>query len=157
MTELPPTSELPRRLSALAPAEIRTLAEAFGRDFIIEDVTQPQSGLALLKLRDGALHEAYYLGEIPVARAHVVVRSGAKQPAEGGALILDDRAKLARNYAILDAVYRAKLPGWERVWDLLVLGWAVLVKEERARCAMVAATRVDFSLLSSSLEDEDEA
>jgi alpha-D-ribose 1-methylphosphonate 5-triphosphate synthase subunit PhnG len=151
-----PLSELPRRLAALPPAEVRALAEALGRDLAVEDIALPQSGLALLQLRDGALHDAYYLGEIPVARAQVRVRSGSGREAEGGALLLDDRAQLARSMAILDAVFRAGLPGWERVGALLDRGGAALRREERDRQAMAAATRVDFALLSTTHEEEDE-
>jgi alpha-D-ribose 1-methylphosphonate 5-triphosphate synthase subunit PhnG len=155
MTDIPAT-ELPRRLSALPPAEVQGLADALGREHTVQDVVLPQSGLGLLKLRDGALHDAYYLGEVPLARAQVIVRAGTGREAEGGALILDDRAQQARSFAILDAVYRAGLPGCERVRDLLARGGAALVREERDRRSLAAATKVDFALLSSSLEEEDE-
>ncbi len=122
----------------------------------VDDIKSPEAGLALLTLRDGALAEPYYLGEIPLSRAHVSVSTPEGKNAEGAALIMDDRAHLARAMAILDAVLAAKLPGWESAFALLEEGARAIQKMERTRKAILATTQVDFSLLASTEGDEDE-
>jgi alpha-D-ribose 1-methylphosphonate 5-triphosphate synthase subunit PhnG len=134
-------------LSALPAQEIRQLAKTFEDACKVEDLSLPQSGLALLKLRDTALNETFYLGEIPLAKAHVSVRAADGRIAEGGGQILDDRASMARDIAILDAVLSGKLIGWENVEALLLRGAAVRQEEVMERKRLLDATRVDFSLL----------
>lgn len=148
-------SEWPRLWTALPAGTIKTAADACARELGVVDVSLPQSGLSLLKLRDAALHDTWYLGEVPLARAHVRVRAGDGREAEGAAQLIDDRAKLARHIAILDAVLAGRLPGWEAAAALLESGGAVREAEAAERRALLAATRVDFSLLSDS-EDDDE-
>jgi alpha-D-ribose 1-methylphosphonate 5-triphosphate synthase subunit PhnG len=139
-----PRTDWPRLWSALPADEIKAAAEACTRDCRVEDISLPQSGLSLVKLRDAALLDVWFLGEIPLARAHVRLH------AEGCAQILDDRARLARQMAILDAVLSARLPGWEQPQALLVKGRAVRELERAERLAMLAATRVDFAMLNAA-------
>lgn len=154
-----PRAEWPRLWTALPAGEVKTAAEACARalggmDNIV-DVSLPQSGLSLLKLRDAALLDAWYPGEVPLARAHVRVRASDGREVEGAAQLIDDRARLARHIAILDAVLAGRLPGWEAAAALLESGGAVREAEAGERRALLAATRVDFSPLSAS-EDDDE-
>ncbi len=158
MTPVPPVCarpEWPRLWSALPVADIAAVADAYAHEHGVADVSLPQSGLSLVTLRDAALLDTWYLGEIPLARAHVRVRASDGREAEGGVQLLDDRAKLARRLAILDAVLAGQLPGWERAADLLARGAAVRESEAAERRALLAATRVDFAMLNAT-EDEDE-
>jgi alpha-D-ribose 1-methylphosphonate 5-triphosphate synthase subunit PhnG len=148
-------SQWPRLLMALAAAEVRRCAETLSASLRVEDLQLPQSGLGLLKLRDSALGDAYFPGEIPLARARVRV-SGAGSAAEGAAQILDDRTSLARAIAVLDAVLAGKLPGHEAAEPLLRAGAARIAQQTAQRGALLAATRVDFSLVNGSEEDNDD-
>jgi alpha-D-ribose 1-methylphosphonate 5-triphosphate synthase subunit PhnG len=149
-----PRTDWPRLWSALPADEIKAAAEACARNCRVEDISLPQSGLSLVKLRDAALLDEWFLGEIPLARAHVRLHDSDGRAAEGGVQILDDRARLARQMAILDAVLSARLPGWEQPQALLVKGRAVREQERAERQAMLAATRVDFAMLNA-VEDDD--
>lgn len=150
-------ADWPRLLCALPAADVRQVAADLTQELSVEDLMLPQSGLGLLQLCDGALAESYYLGEIPIARAHVRLTSPDGQTGEGAAQLLDDRAGLARAIAIIDAARAARLAGWERTESLLQQGARCIAETESARRAILTATRVDFSLLGYSDEDEDDA
>lgn len=152
-----PRSQWLRQWSALPPAKVKAAADTLAQRYRVEDLGLAQAGLGLLPLADSALGEPYFLGEIPLAQAHVRVCDGHGQSAEGAALLLDDRAGVARALAILDAVLAARLPGHELAEALLNEGAAVVRDNERQRRALLAATRVDFSLLGSAAEEEDDA
>jgi alpha-D-ribose 1-methylphosphonate 5-triphosphate synthase subunit PhnG len=143
-------------LSALPANEIKAAADQIARHHEIQDVSLPQAGLGLLQLRDGAFHEPFYLGEVPVARAHVLVRGQDGTEASGGAVLLDDRTRLVRSLAILDAVLAARLPGWETAAALVERGVALRGEAAAQRNAILARTRVDFSLLGQADGKEDD-
>ncbi len=149
-------SQWPRLLMALPAAAVHEVVDALSSSFTIDDMQLPQSGLGLLKLQDSALGDTYFPGEIPVARARVRVCGSDGVSAEGAALILDDRAKLARSIAILDAVLSAKLPGYQAAVPLLRAGAERIAQQHAERSAMLAATRVNFSLVSSGEENDDD-
>ncbi|MBI5419994.1 MAG: phosphonate C-P lyase system protein PhnG [Deltaproteobacteria bacterium] len=151
-----PRADWPRLLCALRAGEVRAAAERCARELSVRDLALPQSGLALLKLRDGALAEDYFLGEMPLARARVAVTTVDGRRAEGAAQILDDRASLARSIAILDAVLAGGFPGCETVEPLLEQGAHVLERVAAGRRALLAATHVDFSLLARTDDEEDD-
>jgi alpha-D-ribose 1-methylphosphonate 5-triphosphate synthase subunit PhnG len=145
----------PRALTALSADELQGVGEELAAQYTVTDVSLPQAGLALVQMRDGAFHEHYYLGETPIARAHVHVRGSDGREAQGAAQILDDRAGLARTLALLDAVLAARLPGWERVARLVERGRELRAAEDDARRQILARTRVDFATLGAT-EEEDE-
>jgi alpha-D-ribose 1-methylphosphonate 5-triphosphate synthase subunit PhnG len=150
-----PRKDWPSALCALHANEVKATVTELLREIEVRDVALPQAGLGLLSLRDGAFREAFFLGEIPVARAEVVVRAATGDEVRGGALIVDDRARLARSIAILDAVMAGKLPGWEQAASLVQQGIEIRKQKDSERKKLLAATRVDFSLLGQE-DDEDE-
>jgi alpha-D-ribose 1-methylphosphonate 5-triphosphate synthase subunit PhnG len=150
-----PRQDWPSALCALHAGEVKATVAALLQNIKVRDVALPQAGLGLLSLREGAFREAFFLGEIPVARAEVVARAATGDEVRGGALIVDDRAQLARSIAILDAVMVGKLPGWERAAGLVKQGIEIRRQKDSERKKLLAATRVDFSLLGQE-DDEDE-
>lgn len=151
-----PRANWAHTLAALPAHEIRAAAEHLERTHEVEDVSLPQAGLGLLQLRDGAFHEPFYLGEVPLTRAHVRVRTEDGSEASGGAVLLDDRMKLVRSLAILDAVLAARLPGWEIAAELVERGAAQHAEMTAQRQIILARTRVDFSLLGQTNEEDDD-
>ncbi|RQS71266.1 phosphonate C-P lyase system protein PhnG [Burkholderia sp. Bp8963] len=138
------------------PAEhIRELARRLCERYQVEDLEIPQSGLALVPLTDAAMGETYYLGEIPLANAHVRLTDPQGGNAEGAAIVMDDRTSLIRALAILDAVTAAAWPGHDAAVALLHEGKQVVEAIAADRKKLLAATRVDFSLLAAQ-EDDDE-
>jgi alpha-D-ribose 1-methylphosphonate 5-triphosphate synthase subunit PhnG len=138
------------------PAErIRELAHHLCEQFQVEDLEIPQSGLALVPLTDAAMGETYYLGEIPLAKAHVRLTDPRGGTAEGAAIVMDDRTSLIRALAILDAVTAAAWPGHDAALALLCEGKRSVEATTADRKKLLAATRVDFALLAAQ-EDDDE-
>jgi alpha-D-ribose 1-methylphosphonate 5-triphosphate synthase subunit PhnG len=150
-----PRKDWPGALCALHANEVKATVATLLQNIKVRDVALPQAGLGLLGLRDGAFREAFFLGEIPVARAEVVVHAATGDEVRGGALVVDDRAQLARSIAILDAVMAGKLPGWEQAAALVQQGIEIRKQKDSERKRLLAATRVDFSLLGQE-DDEDE-
>lgn len=155
--DLQPRAAWPHLLGAADTHAVRRLAADLAEQHTAEDLTLPEAGLGLLQLADGALGDEYFLGEIPVARAHVRLRTADGRSVEGAAQLLDDRAALARAVAVLDAVLAGRLPGWEQAASLLDEGTQRLAERAAARRALLAHTRVDFSLLGAGEEDDDDA
>jgi alpha-D-ribose 1-methylphosphonate 5-triphosphate synthase subunit PhnG len=152
-----PRADWPSLLSALPAAEVRRVAQTLAAAYRVEDLLLPQSGLGLLQLRDSALGERYFLGEIPLARAHVRMTNRDGQSIEGAAQLLDDRAGLARAIAILDGLLAASPTGIEAALNLLQAGDEIRQRTQRERRALLSATRVDFAMLGTADEEDEDA
>jgi len=152
---MPTRAQWPRLLLACPPESVRSLARRLCERHEVRDIQSPQSGLTLLKLRDSVHGEAYYPGEVPLAVARVRVTAADGTESEGAAQLLDDRASLARAAAVIDAVLAGQLPGHEEALAVLAAGRARLAEQKAQRQALLATTRVDFSLLGTSEEDDD--
>lgn len=149
-------AQWPRLLLACPAESVRQLARSLCELHTVQDIQLPQSGLALLKLRDSAQGDAYYPGEVPLAIAHVRVTTASGASVEGAVQLLDDRASLARAIAVLDAVLAAQLPGHEEAQALLATGQTRLAEQTAQRRALLASTRVDFSLLGTATEEHND-
>lgn len=144
-------------LLTLVPAQdLKTLVESFPTDWMIRPTALPQVGLGMLKLRDSAMGEAFYLGEFPLAQCRISVTTEEGLMAEGGALVMDDSAERVEYLALCDAVLAGRLPGWERVLDLVEMGEQLRLKAEVERKSILAQTRVDFSLLDEDAGGHDD-
>lgn len=153
---VPERAQWPRLLLACPAVSVRQLARSLCEQHTVQDIQLPQSGLALLKLRDSAQGDAYFPGEVPLAIAHVRVTTSGGQTCEGATQLLDDRASLARAIAVLDAVLAAQMPGHEDAQALLATGQTRLAEQTAQRRALLVSTRVDFSLLGTSEEENDD-
>jgi alpha-D-ribose 1-methylphosphonate 5-triphosphate synthase subunit PhnG len=136
-----------RALSAVPETRLTEVVDALPSEWKIRPDTLPQAGLGMLKMRDSAFNEPFYLGEFPLASCSVTVTTGSGETAQGAALVMDDRVERAEQLALCDAVLAARLPGWRQVYELLLEGMARRAEISRERKAMLARTRVDFSLL----------
>lgn len=150
-----PRKDWPSALCALHANKVKEVVALLLPNFEVRDVALPQAGLGLLNMRDSAFHESYFIGEMPVARSEVILRTSSGEETRGGAVIVDDRAQFARSIAILDAILAAKLAGWEQAADLVKRGMEVRALKDKERKKLLTATRVDFSLLGQE-DDEDE-
>ncbi|QXP85090.1 phosphonate C-P lyase system protein PhnG [Methylococcus sp. ANG] len=145
-----------RALTALPPETLAAVAGELDAGWAMTYKTRPQAGLGMLQLRDGALHEAYYLGEFPLAHCWLTLSGPDGESYQGAAQVMADDPDLARALAVLDAVLAHRLPGWERVSELVETGQAARAEEDRIRARILAATRVDFTLLSATEAGDDD-
>ncbi|MES9971824.1 MAG: phosphonate C-P lyase system protein PhnG [Candidatus Thiodiazotropha sp.] len=134
-------------LSAVPEDSLQRLADSFPRTWKVTPKALSQSGLGMLKLRDTTLGDAFYLGEFPLASCWLSVTTDGGESAEGAALVMDERVDRAEQMALCDAVLSGRLPGWERVEALIEEGMDLRAQQSLERKAILARTRVDFSLL----------
>ena len=136
-----------RSLTALTPETVIQLASQLTQDWQVSYEAIPQKGLSLLQLQDSVFKEPYYLGEIPLSTARVRLENADGQSYEGGVQVMSDVPDFAASLAICDAIFSNELTGWQQVAELIDRGRAIRQEEDRLRGAMLAKTRVDFSLL----------
>lgn len=152
--------QLPREqwvaaLSKVAEQKLSKTLDSLTQHWTIKAKTLPQSGLGMLKMRDSALGDNYYMGEFPLATCWLSVHTDQGKTAEGAAWIMDDNKERAEQMALCDAILSGCLPGWEQIFDLLELGTTIQAGETRERKSMLAKTRVNFSLLDDVGEQDD--
>ncbi len=144
-----------RELTSLPEQQVIELASRLSQGWEITPKSLPQSGLGMLKLKDGAFHDAFYLGEFPISSAHISITTSQGQCAEGAASLISDKLPLVEALAVCDAILRYQLDGMDELMQAIAQGRAEKEKEERIRQSMLIRTRVDFSLLSSTDEDDE--
>jgi len=143
-------------LSAVPENDLKTVADQLKLDYDIIHRDIPEEGLGLLKIKDSAFGDHYYIGEFPVASARVELRNQHGRKFKGGAHVMHDSAAYAVDLAVCDAALAHRLPGWETVGELLEKGLRIRRQEEQRRKAMLARTRVSFDLLSAAKEEDNE-
>ena len=151
------TNVIPREqwvavLSKVSEQTVRKTLEGLTVDWKISAKTLPQSGLGMLKMRDSALGDDFYMGEFPLATCWISIHTSQGQEAEGAAWIMDDNTERAEQMALCDGILSERLPGWEQLLELLELGIATETQESKERKSLLAKTRVNFSLLDDAEE-----
>lgn len=155
-----PASRIERRhlATCLAAADRDQLLHAAAQlteGLAITPLQPAESGLALMQWQDAVMHQPFFLGEVPMARAAVALTDHRGERAEGGAVVMADDADLAHALALLDAIFAHRWPGAEVV-EALALGGAAARERVRAqRQAGLQRTRVDFSLLAEADDDQE--
>jgi alpha-D-ribose 1-methylphosphonate 5-triphosphate synthase subunit PhnG len=134
-------------LSVVPEEQLNRVVDNLSSAWDIRPTTVPQAGLGMLRMRDSALQESFYLGEFPLASCRLSVTTDTGETAEGAALVMDDRVERAERLALCDAILAARLPGWRQVFALLFEGITRCDELSQERKAILARTRVDFSLL----------
>ncbi|MES9942478.1 MAG: phosphonate C-P lyase system protein PhnG [Candidatus Thiodiazotropha sp. 6PLUC7] len=148
-----PREQWVRALSAVPEEALASAVQNFPNAWKVTPKALSQEGLGLLKFRDSALGDAFYLGEFPLASCWLSITTPDGVNAEGAAMVMDDRAERAEQMALCDAVLSSRLPGWEAVAKLIDQGCEQLALKARERKTMLAKTRVDFSLLDDVGEE----
>lgn len=142
-------------LASLPATEVIALAQRLAQGWQRHYLTLPEQGLGMLPLQESTLHQAFYLGEFPVARAWVTLTLPDGTQAQGAAHVMQDNAALAEALAICDAILSGQLPGAEAVAHAVAQGQAIRTQVQANRNAMLAKTHVNFSLLETTGENDD--
>ena len=148
-----PRNRWVRSLLTVPDTDVLTLADDLATHLTVEHRAIPRSGLMLMRMQESVLAEDYYLGELSVSSAWVALTDASGTTVQGAAQIMEDHQDLAIAIAICDGVLAHRLEGWESVDRLVRTGAGQLDEEHRVRKAMLARTRVDFSLVSEDAEE----
>lgn len=142
--------ELSACLVAAGREAVITLAERLAAGLTISPLQPAEAGLALMQWRDAVMYHPFFLGEVPLAHAAVVLLGPSGERAEGGAIVMADDAELAHALAVLDAIHSQRWSGVELVEALAQRGAQARAEARRRRQAMLLRTRVDFALLADA-------
>lgn len=153
---LPTRGDWPRALMALPRQQVADTVDSLCEGLDIRLTSLPAAGLGLLKFKDSALSEPFYLGEFPVATASVELSLADGTKAVGAAQLMDDDASFATSLAIADALLANAVLGSDNLMELVVQGLELIEQEKSVRNAVLSSTKVDFSLLSMAQENDDE-
>lgn len=118
----------------------KKLAEDIKNKYEVRSIEDPNNGLVMIKMRETAKRELFYLGEVLVTEAKVYVNGSL-----GLGIVAGDEYKLANNLAIIDGAYKGNLEEI-REWEELLLKEEELIKEkEKIETKKILETKVDFS------------
>lgn len=123
------------------------LAEKIEKEIInkyeVKEMQEPNHGLVMIKVRDSAKKELFYLGEVLVTEAKYYVNGNL-----GIGVVVGDKEKLARSLAIIDAAYKAKVEEIEK-WNKLLKAEEDSIKKKEVEEAMkILKTKVDFNTMN---------
>ncbi len=153
---LPARSQWPRLLlAAPRPALLAAHAQAM-QSLSARYLALPQNGLALLPLIDGAFHEPFNLGEIPLCRVHLALSDASGREARGAAWVMEDDLPTVEALAVADALLAAQWPQADIFAELLQQGANVIETIDHGRKALLAATTVNFDLFGATGHDDDD-
>lgn len=140
--------QIVENLIKLDPEEVEEYVSRIQPLIEVSALEPAEGGLYHLKIKDGVNHEPFFLGEISVAQAVVCVKIKKEEESfEGGAVVMCDNIKFATNIAICDALAISQTTFREQVLELAEKGMERMQKKTKERKNMLAATKVDFSLL----------
>lgn len=138
-------------LLALVPeSELLGISKDIPNNWIVQPKLLPQTGLGMMKMRDSALNEEFYLGEFILSNCWIVIKDQTGEIAEGATWIMDASQEKTETIALCDAILSHQLTGWEKVNALLQLGLSIKQEKEKERKTILAKTIVDFSLLDEA-------
>ena len=82
----------------------KKIAEEIKEKYDIKSVNEPENGLVMIKMRESAKKQLFYLGEVLVTEAKVYINGNL-----GMGIVIGNEEKLAHNLAIIDAAYKGQL------------------------------------------------
>ncbi|MBE0468599.1 MAG: phosphonate C-P lyase system protein PhnG [Methyloprofundus sp.] len=145
-----------RALAVQPPQQLSATLDSLSLNWTIAPKQLTQTGLAALKLRDGAFNDPFFIGEIPLSSAWIVVTTETGECYEGAAQLMDDSAQKIEQLALCDAILSHQLSGWESIYALVEKGMQMIDQERALRKKLLVKTTVDFALLNASEDDDDE-
>ena len=107
--------------------------------YSVKTIEEPNYGLVMVKIREGAKNTLFYIGEVLVTEAKVLIEGKL-----GIGIVSGNKTELAYYLAVIDATYNATLEetkGWEGIF----LCEETKIKEElKKREAKILMTKVNF-------------
>lgn len=120
----------------------KKLAEDIKNKYEVKEMEAPNHGLVMIKIRETAKKELFYLGEIIVSEAKVYIEGVL-----GMGIVAGDREDLALNLAIIDGAYKKNLKETDH-WEKILLNEEAEIREiEKKIEEGVLKTKVDFTTM----------
>lgn len=120
----------------------KKLANSVRKKCGIKVIEKPNQGLVMIKMRETAKKELFYLGEVLVTEAKVYVNG-----ALGMGIVKGENEELAMNLAIIDGAYKANIEE-TKLWEEVLIKAEEEIKEsERKEASKILETKVDFSTM----------
>lgn len=102
-------------------------------------ISDPSNGLVMIKVRESAKKQLFYLGEVIVTEAKVMINDSI-----GKGIVIGDNEDLAVNLAIIDGCYMENIPE-TKLWDeMLVKESKEILKNDIRKEKEVLKTKVNF-------------
>jgi len=120
----------------------KKLADDIRGKYEIKEIEAPNHGLVMIKIRETAKKELFYLGEILVTEAKVYIEGIL-----GMGIVAGDKEDLALNLAIIDATYKKNLEETKSWGELLLKEETEIRKREIEIEAGILKTKVDFTTM----------
>lgn len=121
---------------------LEELAGIIAARYPVEEIEPANEGMVMIRMRDTARGGPFYLGEVVVTEAKMMV-SGAV----GLGMIKGHHPEQARQLALVDAAFNAALPEIDH-WIPLLTGEEEKIRHRQAgEEARVLRTRVDFTTM----------
>lgn len=120
----------------------KKLANSVRKKCGIKVIEEPNQGLVMIKMRETAKKELFYLGEVLVTEAKLYVNG-----ALGMGIVKGENEELAMNLAIIDGAYKANIEE-TKLWEEVLIKAEEEIKEsERKEASKILETKVDFSTM----------
>ena len=121
----------------------KKLAAQIKNRYEINIVERPENGLVMIKMRETARRQLFYLGEVLVTEAKVSIDGNL-----GMGIVCGDNEELALNLAIIDAAYKCRLEETE-TWEQILINEENIIKEKLDQEAdKILKTKVDFRTMN---------
>lgn len=122
--------------------DVMTLVSSIESSTEIKMIESANQGLVMIKMRDSAQLEQFFLGEVLVTECKVMIDSVI-----GIGIVEGAQEERARAMAIVDAMYNGNSKMKESVTDKLEALEEKFEKIKRDECKMLLNTKVDFETL----------
>jgi alpha-D-ribose 1-methylphosphonate 5-triphosphate synthase subunit PhnG len=126
----------------------QALAAGVRREYAVVEPVPPEPGLIMTKMRETAKNSLFYIGEVLATEAKVRVEGHG-----GLGLVLGNHPEAARDLAIIDAAYNAKLSICDDWTPLLDAEEERLARQNRRNLERLLETRVEFQRMQIETDD----
>lgn len=117
-------------------------AEQIINHYTVREISPPEYGLTMLKMRETARNSLYYMGEVFMTEAKVEINQQI-----GIGMVIGMEDDLAKNLAIIDAAYKGELPETKR-WEEPLLEEEQKIYEAKVKKQQeILKTKVDFDTM----------
>lgn len=117
----------------------KKISSEIEENYIVKIVEEPNYGLVMVKIREGAKKTLFYIGEVLVTEAKVLIEGKL-----GIGIISGNNTELAYCLGVIDAAYNASLKETKAWEEILICEEINIKKEIKKREAKILLTKVNF-------------